>query len=263
MSLSIATWNVNSARQRAGHIAAFLDRVRPDLLLLQEIKCEAKAFPAEAFAQAGYGAEIVGQKAYNGVAVLSRVPVRVTERVLPGLDPALAEQARYIEVETRGVRVGNLYLPNGNSGGEAGYAGKLAWMGALADHAQRLLDEDVDLVLAGDYNVCPEDVDFAPRTLPAGDALIRDQTRAAFRRLIWLGLTDALRAVQPGGPAYTFWDYQAGCWPQDRGLRIDHALLSPRLAERLESVRIERDERAAEQPSDHVPVVITLGDQPQ
>lgn len=260
MTLSIATWNVNSARQRAGHIGAFLDRVRPDLLLLQEIKCEAAAFPAAVFAERGYGAEIVGQKAYNGVAVLSRAPVRVVERVLPGLDETLAAQARYIEVETQGVRVGNLYLPNGNSGGEAGYAGKLAWMDALASHAERLLAEDVDLVLAGDYNVCPEDIDFAPRTLPAGDALIRPETRARFRRLIWSGLTDALRAVQPDGAAYTFWDYQAGCWPQDRGLRIDHALLSPRLAERLQTVRVERDERAAEQPSDHVPVVVTLAD---
>ncbi len=231
-------------------VADWLARVQPDLLLLQETKCEAAAF-----ADVGYAAEVVGQKSYNGVAVLSRIPVEVTHRALPGLDDA---QARYLEVVAGGITVGNLYLPNGNSGGEAGYAYKLAWMEALAARARDLLDADRPMLFAGDYNVCPADEDFAPGTLSATDALVRPQTRARFRAMLWLGLTDAMRAVQPAGPAYTFWDYQAGAWPRDLGLRIDHALLSPDLAERLVSAVPDRMERDRPQPSDHVPVVVEL-----
>lgn len=255
--MRIATWNVNSVRMREGLVADWLARVQPDLLLLQEIKCEAGSFPAAAFEAAGYGAEIVGQKSYNGVAVLSRIPVQVTHRALPGL-PADDAQARYLEVQAGGITVGNLYLPNGNSGGDAGYAYKLAWMELLAARAKALLDADQPLVLAGDYNVCPTDEDFAPGTLSHSDALARPETRARFRAMLWLGLTDAIRAVQPAGPVYTFWDYQAGAWPRDLGLRIDHALLSPGLAERLVSAVPDKAERDRPQPSDHVPVVIEL-----
>ena len=255
--MRIATWNVNSVRMREGLVADWLARVQPDLLLLQEIKCEAGSFPAAAFEAAGYGAEIVGQKSYNGVAVLSRIPVQVTHRALPGL-PAGDAQARYLEVQAGGITVGNLYLPNGNSGGDAGYAYKLAWMELLAARAKALLDADQPLVLAGDYNVCPTDEDFAPGTLSHSDALARPETRARFRAMLWLGLTDAIRAVQPAGPVYTFWDYQAGAWPRDLGLRIDHALLSPGLAERLVSAVPDKAERDRPQPSDHVPVVIEL-----
>ena len=255
--MRIATWNVNSVRMREGLVADWLARVQPDLLLLQEIKCEAGSFPAAAFEAAGYGAEIVGQKSYNGVAVLSRIPVQVTHRALPGL-PADDAQARYLEVQAGGITVGNLYLPNGNSGGDAGYAYKLAWMELLAARAKALLDADQPLVLAGDYNVCPTDEDFAPGTLSQSDALARPETRARFRAMLWLGLTDAIRAVQPAGPVYTFWDYQAGAWPRDLGLRIDHALLSPGLAERLVSAVPDKAERDRPQPSDHVPVVIEL-----
>ncbi len=255
--MRIATWNVNSIRMRQGLVTDWLARVQPDLLLLQEIKCEPASFPAAAFEQAGYHAEVVGQKSYNGVAILSRVPVEVTHRALPGL-PADDAQARYLEVAAAGITVGNLYLPNGNSGGEAGYAYKLAWMEALAARARVLLDADQPLVLAGDYNVCPADVDYASGTLPPTDALVRPETRARFRAMLWLGLTDAIRAVQPDGPVYTFWDYQAGAWPRDLGLRIDHALLSPGLAERLVSAAPDRTERDKAQPSDHVPVVIEL-----
>ena len=148
-------------------------------------------------------------------------------------------------------------MPNGNSGGDAGYAYKLAWMEALAVRAKTLLDADQPLVLAGDYNVCPAPVDQQPGMSP-GDALVRPETRARFRSLLWMGLTDALRAMQPDGPAYTFWDYQAGAWDRDLGLRIDHALLSPDLAERLVSAVPDRAERGKPQPSDHVPVVIEL-----
>lgn len=255
--MKIATWNVNSVRMRERLVADWLVRVQPELLLLQEIKCEAGSFPAAAFAEIGYTAEVVGQKSYNGVAILSRIPVEVAHRTLPGL-PADDAQARYLEVLAGGITVGNLYLPNGNSGGEAGYAYKLAWMEALAARARDLLDADQPMLFAGDYNVCPADEDFAPGTLSATDALVRPGTRARFRALLWLGLTDAIRAVQPTGPAYTFWDYQAGAWPRDLGLRIDHALLSPDLAQRLVSAMPDRMERDRPQPSDHVPVVVEL-----
>jgi exodeoxyribonuclease-3 len=252
--MRIATWNVNGIRAREATACRWLEREKPDFLLLQEIKCEEAAFPA-CFKAAGYHAAIVGQKGFNGVAILSREPVPVTQRGLPGA-PEDDTQARYVEVDAGGVRIGNLYLPNGNSGGEAGYAYKLAWMDRLGDHAARLLDNDVKLVLAGDYNVCPEDIDCAPGVLGSDDALMRPATRARYWRMVWLGLTDAVRAVTPTGPVYTFWDYQAGCWQRDRGLRIDHALLSPVMAERLTSAVSQRAERGEDQPSDHVPVML-------
>jgi len=227
--MKIATWNVNSIRQREGHVARWLERRQPDLLFLQEIKCEAPAFPALTFQALGYRAEVVGQKSYNGVAVLGRIPFTVTHRALPGL-PDDDAQARYIEVEADGITVAGIYLPNGNSRGEDGFAYKLLWMDRLA----------------------------APGALSPTDALVRPESRAAFRRLLWLGLTDAIRAVQPKGAVYTFWDYQAGAWQRDMGLRIDHALLSPTLAERLEAAAPDKQERDQPTPSDHVPVMITL-----
>jgi exodeoxyribonuclease III len=255
--MKIATWNVNSIRQREGHVTRWLQRVQPDLLFLQEIKCEAAAFPALSFQAIGYQAEIVGQKSYNGVAVLSRIPFTVTHRALPGL-PEDDAQARYIEVEAGGLTAIGIYLPNGNSRGEEGFAYKMAWMDLLAERARVLLDADVPLVITGDFNVCPTDEDLAPNALSPGDALLRPETRARFRRLLWLGLTDAIRALHPTGRMFTFWDYQAAAWERDSGLRIDHALLSPTLAERLISATPDKAERNEAQPSDHVPVVIEL-----
>jgi exodeoxyribonuclease-3 len=255
--MKITTWNVNSVRTRESHVAAFLEREQPDLLLLQEIKCEEHQFPALAFQSLGYQSVIVGQKSYNGVAILHRGPVEIACRKLPGMTEA-DTHARFIEVTTDNLTIGNLYLPNGNSNGDNGYAYKLEWMAALRAHAQALLDADQDFVLAGDYNVCPTDADFAPRALPANDALIRPETRSAFNALVWTGLTDALRALHPTETLYTFWDYQAGAWDRNSGLRIDHALLSPRLAERLNIVTIHKSERAQTQPSDHVPVSVEL-----
>lgn len=257
--MKVATWNVNSIRMRERHVAAWLARVQPDLLLLQELKCEAANFPTAAFDAAGYRAEVVGQKAYNGVAVLSRVPFTTTLRALPGLPDGDA-QARYVEVEAAGVTIGNLYLPNGNSGSETGFAYKLAWMERLADRARTLLETDRPCLFAGDYNVCPADVDAAPGIMQPADALVHPETRARFRAMLWLGLTDAVRALTPSGPVYTFWDYQAGCWDRDRGLRIDHALLSPELAQRLVAAAPDRAERGEAQPSDHVPVVVEFAD---
>lgn len=253
--MRIATWNVNSIRQREGHVRRWLEAHQPDLLFLQEIKCETPLFPEAAFAARGYRCAVVGQKAYNGVAVLARVPFEVTHRALPGLEPEDA-QARYIEVAAAGISFAGIYLPNGNSGGAEGFAYKLRWMDALRQRAAALLADDVPLVIAGDFNVCPTDADFAPGALPPDDALVRPESRARFRALLWLGLTDAIRALHPGGPVYTFWDYQAGAWPRDLGLRIDHVLLSPTLAERLTEAAPDRRERGEEKASDHVPVVV-------
>ncbi len=256
--MKIATWNVNSIRQRESHVKHWLERVQPDLLFLQEIKCEAAQFPAQTFQSLGYQAEVVGQKAYNGVAVLSRVPFTVTHRALPGL-PEDDAQARYIEVEAGGMTIIGLYLPNGNSRGEEGYAYKLAWMDGLVERARALLEADVPLIITGDFNVCPTDEDFSPGALSPGDALLRPETRARFHRLLWLGLTDAIRALHPTGRVFTFWDYQAAAWERDCGLRIDHALLSPKVAERLIAAWPDREERNQTQPSDHVPVVVEVG----
>ena len=232
--MKLATWNVNSIRQREGHVRRWLGRVQPDVLLLQEIKCETAAFPALAFADLGYRAAVVGQKAYNGVAALCRCPFEVTQTALPGLPPDDA-QARYIELAAGDMRIAGIYLPNGNSGGPAGFAYKLAWMDALAARAEALLAEDTPLVIAGDFNVCPTDADLSPGALPPGDALVHPDTR------LW-----------------TFWDYQAAAWPRDIGLRIDHALLSPTLAERLTAAMPDRQERGEDAPSDHVPVLVEI-----
>lgn len=259
--MRVASWNVNSIRARAEHVRAWLERERPEVLFLQEIKCEEPAFPREAFSALGYSAEVVGQKSYNGVAALARVPVTVVARSLPGLSEEDAAASRYLEIEAEGVRLAGLYLPNGNSGGESGYAAKLRWMAALRAHLAALLtpsglESGKDLAVLGDFNVCPTEADLVPGLLPPGDALVRPETRAAWRSLIWLGLTDALRVVVPQGPVWTFWDYQAGAWPRDQGLRIDHALLSPALAERLTEARPDRAERGRDRASDHVPIIV-------
>ena len=255
--MKLATWNVNSIRQREPHVLRWLEREQPDLLFLQEIKCESHAFPHAGFEALGYRCEAVGQKAYNGVAVLARLPFEVSHRTLPGLEPEDVH-SRYIEIVAAGMTLIGIYLPNGNSGGDAGYAYKLAWMDRLRDRAETLLKADTPLAILGDFNVCPEDADFAPGSLPGTDALVRPETRARYRSLLWLGLTDAIRALQPGGRVYTFWDYQAGAWQRDQGLRIDHALLSPTLAQRLVAARPDRAERGQERASDHVPVMVEI-----
>jgi len=254
--MRIASWNVNSVRKRVTHLCAWLERTKPGIAVLQELKATDEQFPRLEVEAAGWRVETVGQKGFNGVALLARQPVEIVLRALPG-DPDDA-QARYIEgrVETpQGpLHVGGLYLPNGNPIATEKFTYKLAWMERLRARAEALLADETAFVLAGDYNVCPTAVDVYDPKAFAGDALCQPQSRAAFRRLVNLGLTDALRAGQPTGPLYTYWDYQAGAWSKDQGLRIDHLLLSPKAADRLSGAGVDKSERGKAEPSDHVPV---------
>jgi exodeoxyribonuclease-3 len=258
--VKIATWNVNSVRQRTEHILRYLRDAKPDVLCLQELKCVDAAFPRMEVEAEGYNAAVHGQKGFNGVAILAKASVEVT-RGLPG-DPD-DEQARYIEaVVPNGegiVRVASIYLPNGNPPQTEKYAYKLAFMDRLIAHARNLLALEEPLVLAGDYNVIPTPRDCADPAAWEGDALFLPDTRARFRSLLNLGLIDALRATTDDAGLYTFWDYQAGAWQRNNGIRIDHHLLSPRAADRLVEVAIDKETRGEERPSDHVPVRIELG----
>ena len=257
--LKIGTWNVNSVKARLPLVTGWLETARPDVLLLQELKCETAAFPAEAFAALGYEGAVVGQKAYNGVALLVRRGLALSDVVtaLPGDEGDL--QARYVEATVAGVRVASLYLPNGNPVASEKYPYKLGWMERLRAHAAGLLATGMPLVLGGDFNIIPEPEDvFAPADWTE-DALFRLESRRAFRALLHLGFTDAFRALHPDAArAWTFWDYQAGCWPRDLGLRIDHFLLSPSAADRLAACTIDRGPRGLERASDHTPVVLEL-----
>jgi exodeoxyribonuclease-3 len=256
--IKLATFNVNSIRKRAPHVRRFLERAQPDLLFLQELKCKTEEFPALEFEGSGYRLHAVGQQGgRNGVAVLGRIEFEVVAEALPG-DPA-DTQARYIEVAAAGMRVAGIYLPNGNSGGEEGYAYKLGWMARLRALAAERLDGFTPYAVLGDFNVCPTALDLAPGALPPTDALVRPETRAAWRALEHLGLTDALRALRPGERVYTYWDYGMA-FERNDGLRIDHALLSADLAERLAGAEVDVAPRSEDSPSDHTPVIISLSD---
>ncbi len=259
--MQIATWNVNSVNARLETVLAWLRLAEPDVVCLQEIKCIDEKFPAEAFECLGYNVAVHGQKTYNGVALLSKFPIEDVRRGLPGDESD--EQARYIEgviASSRPIRVGGLYLPNGNPIGTDKFAYKLAWMERLRRHAADLLKLDEAFVLAGDYNVIPEPEDADNPTGWLGDALFQPESRAAWRALKYLGLTEAQGEVGENPHAYTFWDYQAGAWQRDHGIRIDHLFCSPLAAERLTACVVHRDARAMEKPSDHVPVVATFTD---
>jgi len=254
--MRIATFNVNGISARLPRLLEWLAESRPDVACLQEIKCVDGNFPAEAIRDAGYHALVHGQKGFNGVAILSRAPAEEVRRGLPGDDAD--EQARYLEADVDGVRVASIYLPNGNPQPGPKFDYKLGWMARLDAHARALYATERPVVLAGDYNVCPTDEDvFSPQAM-ANDALVQPESRAAFRRLVNGGWTDAIRAVHPNGPVYTFWDYQAGSWQLDAGLRIDHLLLSPQAADRLRDAQVERHVRGRERASDHTPVWIEL-----
>ena len=259
--MKIATWNVNSINARLETVLTWFREAGPDVACLQELKCVDEMFPTAEFETLGYNVAVHGQKSYNGVALVSKTPLEDVRRGLPGEDED--DHARYLEAVVSGpapVRVGAIYLPNGNPIGTDKFAYKLRWMERLTRHAQARLALEEPLVLTGDYNVIPEEADADDPASWAGDALFQPESRAAFRRLKWLGLTDAYMAADGAAGGYTFWDYQAGAWRRNHGIRIDHLLLSPQAADRLGEVIIHRDVRGRDKPSDHVPVVAVLSD---
>jgi exodeoxyribonuclease-3 len=259
--MKIATYNVNGIRARLPRLIEWLDEQKPDAVCLQELKCADDSFPAEEIAATGYRAVFHGQKGFNGVAILARdEQPRLRRMGLPG-DPD-DTHSRYIEAEVAGIVIGSIYLPNGNPQPGPKFDYKLAWLDRLRDHARALLAEERPVVLAGDYNVIPtashDDV-FSVRAM-AHDALMQPQSRAAYRRLLYLGFTDAIRSRAPDGAVYTFWDYTAGAWQRDAGFRIDHLLLSPVAADRLTDAGVDKDYRGREKASDHAPTWVELED---
>ena len=258
--MKIATWNVNSVKARAEHVADWLKQAEPDILCLQELKCVDENFPAELYEALGYNVAVHGQKTYNGVAILSRLPLEDVSSGLPG-DKA-DEQARYLEAvvstKTGVCRIASIYLPNGNPTPGEKYDYKLKWMKRLKAHAAKLLELEEPLVLAGDYNVIPTVDDVYDAKAWEKDALFLPETRKAFQEIMYLGFTDALRATHAQPHLYTFWDYQRGAWQKDHGIRIDHLLLSAQAADHLTGCDIDKQTRGWERPSDHVPVWIEL-----
>jgi len=258
--MRIATWNVNSIRQRMDSLQAWLAERKPDIVCLQEIKCVDEAFPREPLEALGYNVAVHGQKTFNGVALLSKLPF---DEVAPGLIGDDGDvQARFLEalVSTKNgvVRVVSLYLPNGNPPDTKKYTYKLKWMDRLIAFSHERLKLEEPFVLAGDYNVIPTPADARHPAAWSKDALFLPQTREKFRALLNLGLTDAIRATTDASDLYTFWDYQAGAWAKDDGIRIDHLLLSPQATDRLMSAGIDRHVRGWDKPSDHVPVYVDL-----
>ncbi len=252
----IASWNVNSIKARLPNVVEWLGRTSPDIACLQEIKVIDENFPAAEFEELGYNVAVHGQKTYNGVAILSKLPFDEVLPRLPGDDADV--QARYLEavVSAPGgaLRVASIYLPNGNPVDTEKYPYKLAWMERLNSHVQDLLQYEEVLVLAGDYNVIPAADDVYDPQGWAGDALFRPETREKFNALLNLGLWDAFRACSDAAHQYTFWDYQRGSWPKGNGIRIDHLLLSPQAADILQDCRIDKFTRGWERPSDHAPI---------
>ena len=254
--MRIATWNVNSIKQRTDNLLAWLAERQPDVVCLQETKCVDDAFPREGIEALGYNVAVHGQKAFNGVAILSKTPFDEVTPRLPGDDED--SHARFLEAaistNTGVVRVASIYLPNGNPPATEKYSYKLKWMDRLIHYARERLTLEEPLVLAGDYNVIASALDCRDPAAWVGDALFLPQTRERFRTLCNLGLTDPVRAGSDQPGLYTFWDYQAGAWGKNWGLRIDHLLLSPQAADRLVNVGIDKPERGRPDPSDHVPV---------
>ena len=258
--MRIATWNVNSIRQRLDNAQAWLAERKPDIVCLQEIKCTDDAFPRDAFESLGYNVAVHGQKGFNGVALLSKLPF---DEVAPGLIGDESDvQARFLEVlvstKTGALRVVSLYLPNGNPPNTEKYTYKLNWMDRLIAFSRERLKLEEPMLLAGDFNVIPTPADARNPAAWTGDALFLPPTRERFRTLTNLGLTDAIRAGSDAGDLFTFWDYQAGSWAKDNGIRIDHLLLSPQAADRLVDAGIDRHVRGWDKPSDHVPVYVDL-----
>ena len=258
--MKIATWNVNSIKARMHAVTKWLGEAKPDIACLQELKSTEDTFPFMELEALGYNVEITGQKSYNGVAILSKLPFESVHKGLPGDETD--EQARYIEGVFAGkngpFRVASIYLPNGNPAPGPKYDYKLAWMERLYSRAKELLTEEIPTILVGDYNVIPRPEDAYDPIFWMDDALFRLETRQAFRRLLGLGLTEAFDQMDGRPGQFTFWDYQGGAWPQNKGIRIDHLLLSPQAADLISEFKIDRMVRDGVKPSDHVPVIGTF-----
>jgi exodeoxyribonuclease III len=255
--MKIATFNINNINRRLPNLLRWLERAKPDIVALQELKTTDDGFPRVAIEKAGYGAVWRGQKTWNGVAILARKADPVLIRTeLPG--DASDQEARYIEAAIRGIIVASLYLPNGNPQPGPKFDYKLDWFKRLRAHAAKFIRQDMPVVLAGDYNVAPTELDIYPTKSWDKDALIQPKSRAAFRALIAQGWTDAIRTLHPTSPMFTFWDYKRNRWPRDAGLRLDHLLVSPVLAPRLGKAGIDRHLRGEEGASDHAPAWIVL-----
>jgi exodeoxyribonuclease-3 len=255
--VKIATFNINNVNKRLDNLLAWLAKTAPDVVCLQELKAEQRAFPADAIRALGYEAVWQGERSWNGVAILARgcEPV-LTSSSLPG-NPE-DRQARYIEAAVNGVLITSLYLPNGNPQPGPKFNYKLAWFERLIAHAAKLRTAGVPVVLAGDYNVVPTVRDIYQTRSLDGNALIQPESRQSFARMLTQGWTDALRRLDPDGPIWTFWDYKRERWPADKGMRLDHLLLSPELSERLVDGGVDRWVRGEENASDHAPAWITL-----
>ena len=257
--MKIATFNINGIKARIEALPAWLAAATPEVVCLQEIKSVDEAFPREMFEDLGYHVETNGQKGFNGVAILSKLLLEDVTRGLPGDDTD--EQSRWIEavvMAPRPVRVCGLYLPNGNPAPGPKYDYKLAWMARMEARVRALLAAEEAFLCIGDYNVIPQTEDAAKPDSWITDALFLTDSRMAFRRILNLGLTDAFRTLVPGPGHYSFWDYQAGAWQRNNGIRIDHLLLSPQAADRLLECQIDKQVRAGEKPSDHVPVWVEM-----
>lgn len=252
--MKIVSWNVNSIKARHDHVVRYLDECKPDVLMIQELK--GLEFPAETFEKLDYHTHAVCQKAYNGAAIISKHPIDVIYEALPGDDSD--EQARYIEAIINDTRLINIYLPNGNPVPGDKYDYKLGWMERLYNHLKSHTDNDTPFIIGGDFNVIPEDKDCHDAKAWEGDALFRPETHKAYRSLLNLGLTEAFRVFDTRPGLYTFWDYQAGAWQKDNGIRIDHFLLSPTMADRLQSCTINKAPRGWDKPSDHTPIEIII-----
>ena len=254
--MKLTTWNVNSVRTRVDAATQWLKEASPDVVVLQELKCTDEQFPREPFESLGYNCAVHGQKTYNGVAILSKRPMEDITPRLPGGDGD--DHARYLEAvvttEHGAIRVASIYAPNGNPIGTDKFRYKLSWLDRLAVHAKELLALEEPVALMGDLNIIPTEVDCYDPKAWINDALFQPETRAAMRRIEYEGYTDAFRACHAETHQYTFWDYQAGAWQKDHGIRIDHILLSPQAADRLKACKIDKHVRGRDKPSDHVPV---------
>ena len=250
--MRIASWNVNSMKARLGHVIDYCKAGHTDIILAQELKMTDENFPYDAFAEIGWNVAVHGQKTYNGVAILSPHPIENVENRLAGDDDD--EQARFIQAEIGGLHVASIYLPNGNPCPGPKFDYKIEWMNRLDAVATKLLASETPVILGGDYNVIPQAIDCYDENSWTDDAAYHPETRSRYFKLLHNGYTDAFRSIHPEGQFFSFWDYQAGAWQKNNGIRIDHLLLSPEAADRLQDAGIDKGPRGLERASDHTPI---------